>query len=203
MGLQAFAGARSGSNSSFWYSVNIGQVHWIAFTAETWTMTAAQLAEQAAWITADLATVDRAVTPWVMAFAHKWFQMDETTASLFNFMGTSGIDMFFTGHWHQYTRYPSMMNDGMDVTIDTACLSADNSTYTACKYPIAVVIGAPGDIEANPDHCSEAWQINCSGNYGYAHMDVMNATHVHWRWDTVTANGGPKDWFDEFWVVKA
>lgn len=60
--VQSFAGARSGSNSSFWWSVNLGQVHFLAFTAETWTMSAAQISEQAAWITADIAAVDRSVT---------------------------------------------------------------------------------------------------------------------------------------------
>ena len=57
--------------------------------------------------------------------------------------------------------------------------------------------------QVDPKSCSEQWAINCSGNYGYAHMDVMNATHVHWRWDTTSANGDPADWHDEFWVVKA
>lgn len=95
--IASHAGARSGSNSSLWWSVNIGQVHWVAFTAESWTMSAEQLAAQAAWLQADLAAVDRTATPWTFAFAHKWFQMDQTTSSLFNWMGSSGVDMFFTG----------------------------------------------------------------------------------------------------------
>jgi len=37
------------------------------------------------------------------------------------------------GHLHQYTRFPSLMNKGTQVTIDTDCLSADNGTYTNCK----------------------------------------------------------------------
>jgi len=84
-------------------------VHWIAFTVETWTMSQAQLAEQAARIAADLATVDRSVTPWVMAFAHKWFQMDETTADLFDFMGSSGIDMFFCA-WRKRRMEPTRVS---------------------------------------------------------------------------------------------
>ena len=47
-------------------------------------------------------------------------------------------------------------------------MSADNKTYTNPKYPTLIVTGAPGDIEVNPDHCQEEWQIQnlCSGNYG-------------------------------------
>ena len=73
------AGANSGSPNNFWYSFQTPLIHWIAFTAESWTMTPAQLAEQAAWIAADVAKVDRTVTPWVVAFSHKAWQMDSTT----------------------------------------------------------------------------------------------------------------------------
>ena len=73
------AAANSGSPNNFWYSFDTPLVHWIAFTAETWTMSAQQLAAQAAWIAADVAKVDRAVTPWVVAFSHKAWQMDSTT----------------------------------------------------------------------------------------------------------------------------
>jgi hypothetical protein len=130
-----------------------------------------------------------------------------------------------------------MANDGAKVTIDSKCLSDDNSTYTDCAYPVAVVVGAPGDQEPNPktwcvvkkmaarcaglaysklsltiSHllpplhplCSkEEWNLKCSGNYGYAHLEVFNATHTYFRWDTTSANGDPADWFDEFWVVKS
>jgi hypothetical protein len=71
-----------------------------------------------------------------------------------------------------------------------------------CKYPIAVVVGAPGDQEINPRSCKEEYALKCSGNYGYAHFEVFNATHAHFRWDTTEANGDPADWYDEFWVVK-
>lgn len=86
-------GAASGSNTNLWYSTNIDNVHWLAFTAETWTMSAAQLAEQAAWIKKDLAAVDRSVTPWIVAFAHKSFQMDQTSWGLFDFLADFNVDL--------------------------------------------------------------------------------------------------------------
>jgi hypothetical protein len=134
-------------------------------------MTAAQLAEQAAWIAADVATIDRSVTPWVVAFSHKAWQMDSTTWTLYDWMPKAGVDFHFVGHWHQYTRYPpidSSTGSGK-VVIDSASMNADYSVYTNPKYPTLVVTGAPGDIEVNPDHCSEQWQITskCSGNCKY------------------------------------
>ena len=83
-------------------------------------------------------------------------------------MTPAGVDVHFVGHWHQYTRYPPIDSRNGKVVSDFACMSADNKTYTDPKYPTLIVTGAPGDIEVNPDHCQEEWQIQnlCSGNYG-------------------------------------
>ena len=89
------AGANSGSPNNFWYSFETPLIHWIAFTAESWTMTPAQLAAQSAWLAADVAKVDRSVTPWVVAFSHKAWQMDSTTWSLFDWMAPAGVDFHF------------------------------------------------------------------------------------------------------------
>jgi hypothetical protein len=64
-------GANCGSNSSFYYSFDTPLIHWITFSGETWTMSKQQLQAQDAWVRADLAKVDRSVTPWVVAFSHK------------------------------------------------------------------------------------------------------------------------------------
>jgi len=147
-------------------------------------MTPAQLAAQAAWIAADVAKVDRAVTPWVVAFSHKAWQMDSTTWSLFDWMTPAGVDFHFVGHWHQYTRYPPIDSRGGKVVSDFACMSADNSTYTNPKYPTLIVTGAPGDIEVNPDHCQEPYQIQnlCSGNYGVSERASERAARANPGW---------------------
>ncbi|RYG53546.1 hypothetical protein EON66_08395, partial [archaeon] len=63
----------SGSNSQLWYSFNDGLVHWVSIDTELFSYggTQAQIDAQYAWLTADLAAVDRSVTPWVIAFGHK------------------------------------------------------------------------------------------------------------------------------------
>lgn len=66
------------------------------------------------------------------------------------------------GHWHQYTRYPSIDSRNNKVVIDSDCLSSDNSTYTNCKYPILVVTGAPGDQEVNPHSCKEEVRLRAA-----------------------------------------
>ena len=200
-------GASSGSNTNLWYSFDTPLVHWIAFTVESWTMTAQQLAEQAAWIAADVAKIDRAVTPWVVAFSHKAWQMDQTTWSLFDWMTPAGVDFHFVGHWHQYTRFPPIDSRNNTVVADYDCISADNSTYTNPKYPTLIVTGAPGDIEVNPDHCSEKWQLagKCSGNYGYGYFKVWNASVATWFWNTtVPVKGSPvPNYSDSLTIVKS
>lgn len=165
--LSTYVGANSGSNSSFWYSFDTPLCHWIAFSGESWTMSAAQLAEQAAWVAADLAKVDRAVTPWVLAFSHKSYMMDSTTWALYDFLATFKVDVQFVGHWHQYTRYPPIDSRGGKVVVDMASVSADQRTYTNPLYPTVIVAGAPGDGEVNPKGCNEPHNLYCSGNYGY------------------------------------
>jgi hypothetical protein len=129
-------------------------------------MSPAQLAAQAAWVEADLAKVDRTVTPWVLAFSHKSYMMDSTTWSLFDFLATYKVDVQFSGHWHQYTRYPPIDSRGGKVVIDEAAISADKSVYTNPLYPTLIVTGAPGDVEVNPKSCDEPNNLFCSGCVG-------------------------------------
>lgn len=203
--LAKYVGANSGSDSSFWYSFETPLIHWIAFSGESWTMSTEQLATQAAWVRADLAKVDRSVTPWVVAFSHKSYMMDSTTWGLYDFLADFNVDVQFSGHWHQYTRYPPIDSRNGKVVVDTASISADKSTYTNPKYPVLVVTGAPGDGEVNPRTCNEANNIVCSGNYGYGWLQVLNATHLHWKWNTtVPVSGSPDPTFsDDLWIVKA
>ena len=67
------AGANSGSNSNRYYSFNRGLNHFVVLTAEAYlyAKTPAFLASQLAWLTADLAAVDRKVTPWIVVNMHK------------------------------------------------------------------------------------------------------------------------------------
>lgn len=167
-------------------------------------MSAGQLAAQKAWVERDLANVDRTVTPWVVAFSHKAFQMDSTTWSLYDFVPEGKVDAWFVGHWHQYTRYPPIDSRNGTMKVDMASVSADKSVYTNPKYPVLVVTGAPGDGEVNPRTCTEENQILCSGNYGYGLAQAVNATHFHWTWNTTVPVAGSPDpkFADDLWIVK-
>jgi hypothetical protein len=71
----------SGALNGRWYSVNIGLLHLIVLDFNVYYGTepdALRLA-QLAWLEADLAALDRAATPWVLATAHMPMQCSSIT----------------------------------------------------------------------------------------------------------------------------
>ena len=66
--VEAGAGKRSGSGSSIFYSFDLGLTHYISFSAEAYAYRSGSelLANQLAFMAADLQAVDRKVTPWVV-----------------------------------------------------------------------------------------------------------------------------------------
>lgn len=63
----------SNTGNNIFYSFNKGLTHFVVFSAEAYLYSrdAAFLANQLAFMSSDLAAVDRSVTPWVVALVHK------------------------------------------------------------------------------------------------------------------------------------
>ena len=57
--------------NSHWYSYDVGLVHFVVLSTETYFSYPAGVAVQYAWADADLAAVDRAKTPWVVVYGHR------------------------------------------------------------------------------------------------------------------------------------
>jgi len=96
-----YAGANSGSNNNRYYSFNQGLTHFIVFTAEAYIYARDDtfLANQVAFMAADLAAVDRAATPWVVALVHKDWTMETEAFSAFTpILDKGGVDVLFCGH---------------------------------------------------------------------------------------------------------
>ena len=208
--LSRFAGARSGSNTSLWYSLEEGLVHLVVLNSETWVLTAAQQAAQLAWLRRDLARVDRGRTPWVIVAAHKIWDMDNVDlAGIADALMTAGAappDLYFAGHRHAYYRYFAV-DQRAPPRMDYACNNSDASVYARCAAPVLVVSGAAGDVELNSPTCGAAPTIylrTCSVNYGFGKLTVVNATHARWRWSTAVPRMGTPDptYADQFIIVR-
>ena len=144
------AGAASGTGSPRYYSFNRGLTHFLIFSAEAYTYHsgATFIANQLAFMKADLAAVDRAVTPWVVAVVHKAWWMETEAYADFNPVLVAGrVDLLFCGHWHNYVRYRPFNN--ITGEVDDASISADGSTYTNPRSMVTIISGASGDKETD------------------------------------------------------
>ena len=204
----------SGSGSPLWFSFNLDFVHYIFFCTEDVSapLSAAQMAAQLAWMKADLAAVDRGLTPWVVSVGHKYFSMDTLDWQPYeDVLNPGGVDLHLCGHWHYYGRFfplSSVTGTPGGLAIDTASVSADNSTYTDPKYLVAIVSGAPGDIEVNPPTCDIGPKPEHAANaqtcnYGYSKLQAINATHLHYTFKSTKANDKPLSFTDELWIVRS
>jgi hypothetical protein len=106
-----------------------------------------------------------------------------------------GVDLYFVGHLHQYTRYIPAW--GVQQKTDTACVSPDLGTYLDPKYLVTIISGSPGNQEIQPADCGGPTPNNvlsptaaCSRNYGYGYLTVHNASTATWRWNTTVPIAG-------------
>jgi hypothetical protein len=150
----------SNTGSASYYSFNRGLTHFIVFSAEAYLYARSEvfLANQLAFIKADLAAVDRRATPWVVGVVHKdWTMEAEAFAAFSPLLEAGGVDVTFVGHVHYYNRY--MPYNPMTANTDTAAVSADGATYTDAKWMVTIVTGAAGNhedekayVKANPSY---------------------------------------------------
>ena len=116
----------------FWHSYNVGPVHFLAFDIDqTW----AAGSPQHAFITADLAAVDRAVTPWVVAYNHFplicsnlfWcpgaLSFQALYEPIFNAPATK-VDLFYAGHVHAAeVMYPQLGGKVVQTNFDNVAVT--------------------------------------------------------------------------------
>ena len=198
------AAANSGSPSNRFYSFTQGLTHFVVFTAEAYLYARSPvfLANQLAFLRADLAKVDRKVTPWVVALAHKdWTMAAEAFGDIQPILDAAHVDVLFCGHVHYYNRY--MPYDSVTKEVDTAAVSAVGSTYTNPKYMVVIVSGASGDIEGDDGYRKESPSFTGTENYGYGIWQPLNATHASWSFRTVKTDNGPADYSDALTIIKS
>jgi hypothetical protein len=197
----------SNTGNNIFYSFERGLTHFLVFSAEAYLYARSEvfLANQLAFMKADLAAVDRTRTPWVVALVHKDYAMEaEAFAAFAPVLNAGGVDLLFCGHVHYYLR--NLPYDSVAGKTDSGSASADGHTYEEPKYMVTIVTGASGDREDDSkcpkDLASPA--IACSQNYGYGLFTAVNATHATWTFKTILADGpGPKDYSDSLLIVQS
>jgi acid phosphatase type 7 len=146
------------ANPPFWYSFEYGMVHVTMINTETdfedapdqpGGSTGLQAGpfgsngQQLAFLEADLASVDRTVTPWLIVGGHRpWYSTsggEECTVcqdAFESLLYKYGVDLGIFGHVHNSQRFMPVVNG----TADTAGLNDP-------KAPMYIVAGGAGNIE--------------------------------------------------------
>ena len=134
-------------NSNLWYSYNHGAMHITNIDSEELQTPGSP---QAQWLAADLAAVDRAVTPWLILMQHRPVYSstkseagDHTPgmgfpAKLEPYIKQYAVDLFLTGHEHQYEATMPVFNGTVTSRGD------GKGVFTNPGAPIYVVQGTSG-----------------------------------------------------------
>ena len=150
--------ARQLANPPFWYSFEYGMTHFTMLNTETDFEDAPDQPggsaglgtgpfgeypqEQIDFLHADLASVDRSVTPWVVVTGHRpWYstgihECKPCRKAFEPILYKYGVDLAIFGHVHNSQRFTPVVND-----------TADPAGYNNPKAPMYIVAGGAGNIE--------------------------------------------------------
>jgi hypothetical protein len=113
-------GPEAAPHPRLWWSHDAGGVHWVGLSSYS---PVGARSPQRAWLAEDLASVDRAVTPWVVVALHApWYNSNakhqgeaEPAATRDAFEALflqGGVDLVLAGHVHAYERSAGGVFDG-------------------------------------------------------------------------------------------
>ncbi|CAI7654737.1 unnamed protein product [Penicillium glandicola] len=184
--------ARSLSNPPFWYSFEYGMAHVVMIDTETDFPDApsgvggsAKLNggpfgttnQQIDFLKADLASVDRSVTPWVIVAGHRpWYSTggssnicDPCQEAFEGLFYQYGVDLGVFGHVHNSQRFAPLVNG-----------TVDPNGMTDPKAPMYIIAGGPGNIEdlssvgTKPAYTEFAY----ADDYSYSTLRFLDEQHL-------------------------
>lgn len=146
--------------------------------------------EQYNWLVADLAKVDRKVTPWVIAMAHRPMWSSQVASYQKNVRNAfqsvlieNGVDMYLSGHIHWYERLNPLTASG---TVDNSSIISANKYQTNPGTSLVHVInGMAGNIESHStlgtDPRLPITAVLNQKDYGFSKLTVNSATELTWQ----------------------
>jgi acid phosphatase len=133
--------------------------------------------QQLEFLKADLASVDRTVTPWVIVAGHRpWYSTgdsdnicDSCQEAFEELFYTYGVDLGVFGHVHNSQRFTPIYNG-----------TVDSQNLTDPKAPMYIVAGGAGNIEGlsdvgtKPDYTEFAY----ADDYSYATLKLLDEQNL-------------------------
>ncbi|RYG52446.1 hypothetical protein EON66_09740, partial [archaeon] len=106
--------------SQLYYGIRIGAVHYIMLSSYT---DFSSTSDQYAWLVTELASIDRNLTPWVVATLHApWYNSNQAhqgegeamREAMEQLLFNAGVDVVFSGHVHAYERNSRVFNNALN-----------------------------------------------------------------------------------------
>ncbi|CAK7274711.1 hypothetical protein SEPCBS57363_006302 [Sporothrix epigloea] len=174
------------AKAPFWYSFDYGMAHFIMIDTETDYPNPidASLSEnfgfdgqQLEWLKADLASVDRFITPWVILGGHRaWYSTGgsgnicaQCQTAFEGLMYQYGVDLALFGHVHNSQRFLPVYN-----------FTADPKGMNDPKAPMYIVAGGAGNIEGLASIGSN-YSTNVfayADDFSFATLNFLDAQHL-------------------------
>lgn len=192
-----------GKQDDGWYSVDQGSVHLVHLNTE---MPCGKGSSQYAWLEADLASVNRSVTPWVILGGHRPLyrverhdsigpDVDDTrfilgAVDMEPLLMKHQVDLALWGHVHNALVTCPVFNG-------TCVPPKADGSFDA---PVHAVVGNGGQVLSGvpPPKERAAWVKYQANEWGWAQIFVHNASHMHMMLLDDVAN----DVHYDFWIVR-
>ena len=187
--------AASGSDSYQYYSYEAAGVHFVMLGSYAdYDVGSPQLE----WLSADLSSVDRSVTPFVVAVLHSpWYNSNshhQNDKSEYVFAQNAepmlhehGVDLVLAGHVHAYERsYPAYQHS----------IDAEGGT-------VYITVGDGGNREGHAFpwiYPQPEWSAYREASFGHGLLTVVNQTAMHWTWRRNLGEEAAVN--DEVWFLK-
>ncbi|CAI0437042.1 unnamed protein product [Linum tenue] len=153
----AFPSEESKSHSTMYYSFNAGGIHFVMLGSYIGYH---KKSHQHKWLKKDLASVDRKVTPWVVATWHApWYssyaahyrEAECMKVAMEDLLYKHGVDMVFNGHVHAYERSNRVYNYELDPCGPVYITVGDGGNREKMAIPHADEPGNCPDPATTPD----------------------------------------------------
>lgn len=189
-----------GNSLNFFYSYNVGKIHFIAYSTEFCIQNDYEWQKaQINFIRYDLKNVDRSVTPWIIAYAHRpmycspdlnldnrWGQIPRerhngdcleqapiVRDAFEDVFYDHKVDLLLYGHVHAYERMaPAYKNETIYSEYD------DLHSHINPRAPVLIITGVPGQAESYAPVSSTPllFSLAQSDVIGYGRLTVYNET---------------------------
>lgn len=174
----------------FWYSFEYGMVHFVMINTETDFDNAPDGQggsaglnsgpfgapdQQLEFLEADLSSVDRTVTPWLLIGGHRpWYTTggggcDSCQAAFEPLLYKYGVDLAIFGHVHNSQRFQPVFNN-----------TADPNGLDDPTAPMYIVAGGAGNIEGLSDVGSNLTynRFAYADDFSYAKISFLDANNL-------------------------